>query len=397
MHDSQDRTIFKLKTSLVSVVMAVIGVILIVLAKVAEHQSALHLLTYAPVFELGSTLFITGTLVNVWNYVDGHDRELREDARLRRLLKEAAPDFRDAVVQGFAVSPDDLTRVATPELLDAVATNALALRLGDRQFASEVYTDLRDQAIRAPERWHDVQVKVRLSTAVQRNTSGVPLFDVLVEWEYTTVPTHPVQRFACVSDRDEFHELVSEIPATLTWFMTARDGLDAREQQNYELLSFAVDGAERKIRRTQRSSGQMYSATIGSDVVAAGEPVRVRQLYRVVTPQFGHRLYFEVGQPTRQFSIEVDYTDTDIAHMSVTELVSSSHRSQISRMPEQVDARGLGVDLPGWPALVAARVGGVALPGWLLPKSGFAFVWTLRTEQTAARADDVASAPARSV
>jgi hypothetical protein len=42
MHDSQDRTIFKLKTSLVSVIMAAIGLAFIVLSKVAEHQSALH-------------------------------------------------------------------------------------------------------------------------------------------------------------------------------------------------------------------------------------------------------------------------------------------------------------------------------------------------------------------
>jgi hypothetical protein len=79
-------------------------------------------------------------------------------------------------------------------------TRALALRLGDRQFASEVYTDLRDQAIRAPERWLDVQAEVRLSNAVERNAVGVHLFNVLAEWEYTTVPTHAVQRFACVSD-----------------------------------------------------------------------------------------------------------------------------------------------------------------------------------------------------
>lgn len=371
MSETPDRTIFKLKTSLVSIAMAIIGLGLLIFGKLAEHQDGLSALQYLPLFELGSTLFITGTLVNVWEYVDGRDRERRDDARLRRLLKEAAPDFRDAVIGGFAISPEDLERVATPELLDGLATNALALRLGDDQLARELYADLRDQAIRAPERWHDVQVRIWLHEADRVTSTGAALFDVLIEWEYTVVPTHPVQRFACVSDREEFYELVSDVPATLTWFMTNRDGLEAADQRNYELLTFSVDGVESKIRRSERANGQTYTTSIGDDVVAAGKPVRIRQLYRTVTPQHGHRLYVEVGQPTRGFSLEVDYTDTTIAHMSVTELISSSHRSRVSQMPQQVDARVLGIDLPGW----------------LLPKSGYAFVWTLASEQPATNAD----------
>lgn len=376
-----DQTVRKLKLVVVSLIMTIAGALLLLLARYVEATGNWRWLSYLPVFELGSTLFITGTLVLAYDYFDARDKERRDDARIRRLLHEAAPDFRDAVVKGFAVSPEDLARVATPDMLDSIATNALSLRLGDHQFASEIYADLRDQAIRAPERWHDAQVRVRLSTAVERGAGSAPLFDVLVEWEYTTVPTHPVQRFACVSDRNEFHELVTDVPATLTWLMTPRSGLAARDRRNYELLAFTVDGVERKIRRTERATGQTYSASLDEKVVRAGEPVRIRQLYRAVTPRSGHRLYFEVGQPTRQFSIEVDYTDTDIAHMSVTELVSSSHRSQVSQLPKQVEARVLGVDLPGW----------------LLPKSGFAFVWTLASEQTTATGERAgASDPAKS-
>lgn len=47
---------------------------------------------------------------------------------------------------------DDLKRVANPELLDDIASNVMSLRLGDEQFAREIYRDIRDQAIHA-ERW----------------------------------------------------------------------------------------------------------------------------------------------------------------------------------------------------------------------------------------------------
>ena len=68
-----------------------------------------------------------------------------------------------AVVAGFAIHPEDLRRGATPELLDDIAVNVTALRLGDEQLAREIYRDIRDQAIRAAERWYDVAVRVRLS------------------------------------------------------------------------------------------------------------------------------------------------------------------------------------------------------------------------------------------
>jgi len=299
-----------------------------------------------------------------YNYIDGRDKEKRDDERLRRLLKESAPVFRDAVVQGFAAGTEDLKRVATPELLDDIVTNALALRLGDRQFAQEIYANVRDQAIRAPERWYDVEVSIRLSSIDETDT-GVPRFDVTIQWEYTVTPSHPVQRFACVSDRAEFRDLVSDVPSTSTWFMTPRPGFDASNREAFELLSFSVDGEERTIRRTARKTGQTYTARIGDDVVRAAKPVRIKHLYKVITPQFGHRLFVELSQPSRDLHLTVDYTDTDISYLSVSDLVATAQRTQVSQMPTGASGKVLSVELPGW----------------LMPKAGFTFVWTLAREE----------------
>lgn len=80
--------------------------------------------------------------------------------------------------KGSRSSRTTLKRVATPDLLDHLAENALSLRFGDATFAREVYADLRKQVITAAERWYDVQVAVRISPAGERDTSGVPLFDL---------------------------------------------------------------------------------------------------------------------------------------------------------------------------------------------------------------------------
>lgn len=185
--------LYRAKIALVAVVSAIVGVLLQLLAKHAVGRDGpLSWLAFLPLSEIGATLFAAGLFGIVWEYFDGQDKEARENERIRRLLAESAPAMRDAVVRGFAVEPADLERVATPKLLDDIATNVLALRLGDRQFAQEIYGELRDQAIRAPERWHDVEISVRLSSARKRDGVAIPLFDVFVEWQYSTVPTHPI-------------------------------------------------------------------------------------------------------------------------------------------------------------------------------------------------------------
>lgn len=312
---------------------------------------------------LADALVVSGGIGLAIDYFTGKERDAANLAATRATLRELTPDFTDAVVKGFAVTPADLRRVATPELLDSLAINAMGLRLGDSDFAREIYEDVRDQAIHALERWYDAHVSIRLRDATEG--SGVRMFEVLIRWEYTVLPSGPMRRFACTSDRDEFHELVTDVPATSTWFMTPRPGFVAREKSAFELLEFAVDGEVQPIRRSERKSGQVYSVRLKNEHLLPGKPVRMSHLYRTITPQSGHRLFLEITQPTRGFSLDLDYTDTDIAHLSVTDLITSPHRPRVSRLPDSTEAKVLSVDLPGW----------------MLPRAGFSFVWTLASEE----------------
>ena len=150
----------RLKAALLAVSFTLAGILLMMLnAWLTPLQLGswqwLHAL---PLGELGGTLFGAGLLSTFFEYTFRRDQEAHTLARFRQIIREEAPAMRDAVVEGFAIHPEDLKRVATPELLDDIAANVMALRLGDEQFAREIYRDIRDQAIRAAERWYDVAV-----------------------------------------------------------------------------------------------------------------------------------------------------------------------------------------------------------------------------------------------
>lgn len=355
----------KLKAALLAVSLTLAGILLMMLNGWIEHLKLgdwewLHSI---PLGELGGTLFGAGLLSTLFEYSFRKEQEEATVEQFRQIIHEQAPAMRDAVIEGFAIHPEDLKRVSNPDLLDDIAANVMSLRLGDEQFAREIYADIRDQAVRAAERWYDVEVRVRLSSILERSTEGTPLFDVTVEWEYTTVPSGSVRRFACVSDREEYRELLLDIPATSPWLMQNRPGVDAASRESYELLELTVDGRPQTIRRSTRKTGQTYSAQLDA-AACSGKSVRVRQVFRVVTPKWGHRLYFELPQPCRRLSLSIDYTNTDIAHLTISDTVATSRAAQITRSP----------------AAVAGKVVSVDVPGWLLPKSGFSATWTLNAE-----------------
>lgn len=355
----------KTKAALLAVALTLSGILLVM---VNGWLSGLDLgdwswLYGVPFGELGGTLFGAGLLGTLFEYSFRKDQEEATVEQFREIIKEQAPAMRDAVIEGFAIRPDDLKRVANPDLLDDIAANVMSLRLGDEQFAREIYRDIRDQAIHAAERWYDVEVRIRLSSARQASARGTPLFDVVVEWEYTTVPSGPVRRFACVSDRAEYNDLRQDVPATSTWFMTPRPGMDASSVESYKLLGLWVDGKLQDVRRSARKTGQTYTVSL-DEAALDGRPVRIRQMFQTVTPIWGHRLFFELPQPARNFELSLDYTDAPIAFMGVTDTVATTKPAQVVRTPEQTPGRIVSVE---------AR-------GWLLPKAGFTFTWTLDAE-----------------
>ena len=360
------RRLLKTKAALLAVSFTLIGILLIMLnAWLATLSlgdwSWLH---HLPLDEVGGPLLGAGLVSTILDYSYRRDQEDIAIRRIQQAILDLSPaKLWSALCEGLARHPAELARFTTPERFDDAAAAIMAQRLGDEQFAREIYSDIRDQAIRAAERWYDVEARVRLSTAVERSTAGTPLLDVTVEWEYTTVPSGSERRFVCVSDRAAYNALRGDIPAPSSWFMAPRPGMDARSQESYELLELTIDGRPQPIRRTVQATGQTYRVQL-DDAAQSGKPVRIRQIFRTSTPAWGHRLFFELPQPARNMSLAVDYTNTSIADIRVSDTVATFQPSQLVHTPEAAVGKVVSLN---------AR-------GWLLPKTGFAVTWTLEAE-----------------
>lgn len=355
--------LYKAKLQLIALLSVVGGVALLVLARWTTTEASSSWLTSLPVSEIGSTLFGTGLLAIFFEYVDRKHGDQRTDQRVQQAVRHEAPAIRDAVLDSFAFDPDTLRNVASTGTLDRIATNALGLRLGDQQLAGEVYADLRDQVIRAPERWHDVDVAVNLSLWKQGPLRGRgSMFEATVRWEYRVTPASSTMRFACVSDLAEYRDMLRDQSVTSAWHFDPSGGIDAASVAVFELLQLTVDGTPKSIRRTTRDNAQLYSVSLGKD--ATTNEVTVAYTYRVLVQRHGHLLYLDLPRPTKGLHVRLDYAAAGIRRVNTLDYFAGTEQARIDQT--SVDTSAKAVD--------------VGFDGWIFPRSGVAFVWVLDEE-----------------
>lgn len=357
MHDPLQR-LYRTKLALLATLLLFSGLGLLVFGHWLPQSADWQWLSNWPIVDIGSALFTAGLLGVALQYFDGQDSEARATQRLERILTAAAPAMRDAVIDGFAFEPADLARVATPDTLDKIIVNGMAMRLGDATFAEEIYEDLRQQAIGIPERLYDARTSIRLSMDRGTANGRAPMFITTVRWEFTVVPRYQTRRFVCLSDWEEYRDLEQDTVATSAWYIKPRADVDAGAKEAFELVEFTVDGEPRAIRRSVKQGSQTYSVSLGKQVDAA-RPVAVAYTYRTVIPIDGHLLQLRVDQPTKGLSVDLDYTDAEVADVNVLDYITSSQRIRVSKSPLSVPKRSISIDFDGW----------------VFPRSGIAFVW----------------------
>lgn len=358
MHDPLQR-LYRTKLVLLATLLLSVGVAFLVVGHYVQRGAGVPWLRSWPIVDIGSGLFTTGLLGVALQYFDGQDSEERATGRLERVIANATPAMRDAVIDGFAFDPDDLARVATPEVLDQIVTNGLGIRLGDQRFAGDILRDLQIQAIQPPERLYDARVRIDLSTDRESVKGRAPMFVVTCRWEFEVVPKYPVRRFLCTSDESEFRDLDQDTSATSAWMLRDRPGVDASKREDYELLEFTIEGEQRSIRRSQKADGQTYTVAIGSELIEKAEPVTMAYTFRTVVPIEGHFLQLRVDQPTKGLTVELDYDDTDLETVRALDFIASSEASRIAKPPKGVDGRSVSIECEGW----------------LMGRSGVVFVW----------------------
>ena len=102
------------------------------------------------------------------------------------------------------------------------------------------------------------------------------MFVATIRTEYRIASASPVMRFACVSDIDEYRELLQDPSCTLVhWFQPVEVlELHGGSEQAFQFVELTVDGRRRPVRRTTRTGTQLFTVSLGDATAIAGEHAR---------------------------------------------------------------------------------------------------------------------------
>lgn len=358
--------LYRTKLLLIAVIFGAVGLGLLILnAWLTTVMTATWWLGMLP--EIGFLLLGAAFLGIAFEYADRKQGDERADQRFDRAVERNAPAIRKAVFDALAFNANTLKEVTSPENLDQAAVNILGLRLGDRQLASDVYTDIRAQVVAAPERWKNLHASVSLAPAATGPASGHgSMFVATVRWEYRVKPANDTLRFASVADLNVYRQLLRDPTMTGHWYVGTTGGLDPASKEVFELVKVTVEGEARPIRRKVRGGVQTYTADLDLGDERKGSEITVSYTYRALVQRHGHVLYLDLARPTKSLRVSLNYAAAGIRKVNTLDFIASSQTTRVDRSPD---------DLP-------AKTVDISFDGWVFPRSGVAFVWVLDDEIT---------------
>ena len=347
--------VYRTKFALLATVSTFAGTALIALAHWAAVQASGAWLRSWPVNDIGLGLFITGLFGVLFHYVGQRDAEEEHLQRIRRVI-----------VDDLAARPDGLAAMVSSETRDRIVENCLRLQLGDEALAQELYADLREQQLlRTPERRYDMVMSVALAPWAGGPQWGRgAMFVATIRTEYRLTAASPVMRLACVSDLDEYRELLQDPSCTVVHYFEPIGALDGASEEAFQLVELTVDGGPRPVRRTARTRTQVFTVSLGSEAAAAGRTLAIAYTYRVLVQRHGHLLHLDVSRPAKGLRIQFAYGGCGIRHVSVVDYIAGSSQPRLSRLPASGPTPSITV----------------GFDGWILSKAGAAFVWVLEGE-----------------
>ena len=197
------------------------------------------------------------------------------------------------------------------------------------------------------------------------------------------VPKHRFRKFAVVSDRQRYDQMVAERGETSVWFRRPVPGVAVTDPAVFALEQFTINGKAIPFTRQADDVSQVYIVDLGEQVVRDEKPVVVSFAFRTLVPRDGHVVHIDIDRPTKGLEVELTYDAAAIRRVRLMDFASRGDGGRIIAESE----------IP----VVRYRY-----DGWLFPHAGLVFAWTLADEGSIAAPQAAAEAshpeaPKRSV
>lgn len=348
--DTSSNRVFGLESALFAIIAIVLGIAFVAISQI----STLRRIEWLPLRELGFAAMGTGTVAVVFEYLARRDW-------IRRIV--------EAVLRGFAASPQDLARLLSDNAVDAIAENSLALRLGNRALAAHIVRDVTTQVAQAQGRLRfDAVVSINLTPWTTPNGTN-SFYMASVRCSYRTeAPLGEPQQFAVVSDADRYRQLLHEPNTIAAWIFAPHAGMTAASPEVFTLDRFDINGTAQPITHAATPNERTFTVHPEPDAAPAGELYTVAYEYRALLDRTSLGFRFDVAAITHRLNLNFTIYDPTVAAIDPLIHIPSYQAASVRT------SRSTGTSTSAT----------VTVETWIMPITGINFLWT-RNHQVQSR------------
>lgn len=302
---------------------------------------------------------------------------VRQEAQtqLTELVRQEAQRERSALINEIASivlsKPETLLSSLSKAKLHQVINSGLAITLGDKQLANELYDGLLRTIGEFKERWIETHHTVTLTRVDDNESKSVQsaYYQAYVTLRYQTILKRKAFEFRCISSKQVYDDAIWDgLDIFYLWLMYPSEAFPRPSRACFDVTGMSVNGIPLSIDMFENLEFTSHSLcfTCHSPRLASlqGKLVTIEARFKVKVPKNRHQVNLWVPFPSRGMFVEVDYGDTDIARMVVCDMFVSRQRPDIRLLPTPERPRRIEVEVDEW----------------VFPRGGSVFVWQLNGE-----------------
>jgi hypothetical protein len=336
----------------------------------SEHMAPESFWLRVPIHSVADGLLTIAVVAFTFEYLLRQEAEVRLTEIASQVVGDEHRKLVPELAQTLATRPETLLTALHPDRVENVLSAALAISLRDRHFASEVHNGLLRTINDYPERWIDTRHKLTLTQVDESQPENIRAryFQGYLTLRFQTTLRRQEFHFECVRSKQAYDDVIWNRPdAFYTWLLPPTKEFPTASPESFDVTEVRVDSIRLEAKRQAHDEGRSMLFTFSSPSLATlqGRTVTVQVNCQLKIEKRAHVINLGVPSPTRGMLAEIDYRDTEIAHVDVFDSFVSRQRPDIRLLPTPRQPRRIEVELDEW----------------VFPKGGVVFTWELYQER----------------
>lgn len=275
-----------------------------------------------------------------------------------------------AISSSISYEPHIFHNVLDIEIVKNAVRSGLQRCLNDDKFGSDVFDFLINRTSIETRRWYNYRFDITLLQLSDKYSEDmrVHYYDAIIDVHYNRVLSNKYINFIAINNNiDDYNKSITDEDIEWQWLFPESRLFSKIDTTIFLLDKFWVNGdllSQELI--TDKKGNIAFRVSVPKKYINTIKNVELRYKIKVKVQRLSHFLTADIIAPTHGVTYSFDFAKTDIAYVNIHDVFASPSRPQIHRLPENTN----------WHKIE------ISIDDWVIPKSGIAFSWILKAEQS---------------